>query len=45
MQKKDTQWKPVTYASCSMSEADEQSYAQIEKEGLAVKWAVRNLLK
>ena len=38
MQKENTQWKPVTYASCSMSET-EKSYPQIEKEGLAVTWA------
>ena len=38
MQKEDTQWKPVAYASRSMSET-EQRYAQIEKEGLAVTWA------
>ena len=38
MQKEDTQWKPVAYASHSMSET-ERRYAQIEKEGLAVTWA------
>ena len=31
-------WKPVAYASRSMSET-ERRYAQIEKEGLAVTWA------
>ena len=38
MQKEDTQWKPVAYASRSMSET-ERRYAQIEKEELAVTWA------
>ena len=38
MQKEDTQWKPVAYASRSMSET-KRRYAQIEKEGLAVTWA------
>ena len=38
MQKEDTQWKPVAYASLSMSET-KRRYAQIEKEGLAVTWA------
>ena len=35
MQKEDTQWKPVAYASHSMSET-ERRYAQIENEGLAI---------
>ena len=34
----DDTWKPVSYASRSMSET-EQRYAQIEKEALAVTWA------
>ena len=36
-------WKPVSYASRSMSET-ERRYAQIEKEALAVTWACENLL-
>ena len=38
MQKRDSQWKPVAYASRSMSQT-EQRYAQIEKEALAMTWA------
>ena len=37
-QKEDDNWKPVAYASRSMSET-ERRYAQIEKEALAVTWA------
>ena len=32
------QWKPVAYASYSMSDS-ERRYAQIEKEALATTWA------
>jgi len=38
MQKSDSQWKPVAYASRSMTET-EKRYAQIEKEALATTWA------
>ena len=38
MQEKDKQWKPVAYASRSMSDT-ERRYAQIEKEALAITWA------
>ena len=31
-------WKPVIYASCSLSDT-EQGYSQIEKEALAIAWA------
>ena len=37
-QKFDASWRPVVYASRSMSPT-EQRYAQIEKEALAVTWA------
>ena len=38
LQKIDSHWKPVAYASRSMSET-ERRYAQIEKEALAATWA------
>ena len=38
MQKNDSTWKPVAYASRSMTET-ERRYAQIEKEALASTWA------
>ena len=38
LQKTDSDWKPVAYASRSMSET-EQRYAHIEKEVLATTWA------
>ena len=38
MQKKDDSWRPVAYASYSVSDT-EQRYAQIEKEALASTWA------
>lgn len=38
LQKADTEWKPVAYASRSLSET-ECRYAQIEKEALATTWA------
>ena len=38
LQKTDSDWKPVAYASRAMSET-ERRYAQIEKEALAITWA------
>ena len=38
LQQFDDQWKPVAYASRSMTET-ERRYAQIEKEALAATWA------
>ena len=38
LQQVDSIWRPVAYASRSMSET-ERRYAQIEKEALAVTWA------
>ena len=38
MQKSNSTWCPVAYASRSMTET-ERRYAQIEKEALAVTWA------
>ena len=38
LQQQGTQWKPIAYASRSMSET-ETRYAQIEKEALATTWA------
>ena len=38
LQKIDSHWKPVAYASRAMSET-ECCYAQIEKEALAATWA------
>ena len=38
LQKQDDQWKPVVYASRSLTET-ESWYAQIEKEALASTWA------
>ena len=38
LQKFETEWRPVVFASRSMSET-ETRYAQIEKEALAITWA------
>ena len=38
LQKSESTWKPVTFASHSMTET-ERRYAQIEKEALATTWA------
>ena len=38
LQKVKTEWRPVAYASRSMTET-ERRYAQIEKEALEVTWA------
>ena len=38
LQKVDSHWKPVAYASRAMTET-ERRYAQIEKEALATTWA------
>ena len=38
LQMKNSQWKPVAYASRSMTET-EKRYAQMEKEALATTWA------
>ena len=37
LQKEEEQWKPVAYASRSMTET-EQRYAQVEKEALGLTW-------
>ena len=38
LQKKNSSWRPVVYASRSMTET-EQRYAQVEKEALVATWA------
>ena len=38
LQKAGNEWRPVAYASRSMTD-NERRYAQIEKEALAVTWA------
>lgn len=42
LQQTESEWKPIAYASWSMSEV-EQRYAQIEKEALAITWACEKL--
>jgi len=42
LQRNDDVWKPVAFASRTMS-ATECHYAQIEKEALAATWACHNL--
>ena len=37
-QERDSTWRPVAYASCSMTDT-EQRYAQIKKEALVITWA------
>lgn len=37
LQKEEEQWKPVAYASCSLTPT-EQRYAQLEKETLGLTW-------
>ena len=43
LQEADKQWRPIAYASRSMSET-EQRYAQIEKEALTITWACEKWL-
>ena len=43
LQKYENEWKPVAYASRSMTEA-ETRYAQIEKEPLATTWACERFI-
>ena len=40
LQKEESEWKPVAYASRSMTET-ERHYAQIKKEALAITWAFK----
>ena len=40
MQKTELSWRPVAYASCSMTDT-ERRYAQTEKEALAITWACK----
>ena len=41
LQQDGTSWRPVTFASRTLTET-ERRYAQIEKEALAATWPVRN---
>ena len=43
MQQQQGAWRPVVFASRTLNEA-ETRYAQIEKEALAMTWALENLL-
>ena len=40
LQQNNSPWKPVTFTSRVMSDT-EQSYAQVEKEALAITWPAK----